>query len=83
MKTINDQGIILTTPSIFPWAGIWIPILYGTALIFLSPIHGLFSEWGGVMQYFAGQEILLGKGYHGWALSFLAPAIFNPYSLGI
>jgi hypothetical protein len=82
MKTINDQGIILTKSSIFPWAGIWIPILYGFVLILLSPLHGLFSEWGGVMQYFSGQEILMGKGYHGWASHFWPPLYSILIALG-
>jgi len=50
-----------------------IPLLYVLILFLVSPLHSLFSEWGGVMQYFAGQEIWRGQGYHGWTSHFWPP----------
>jgi hypothetical protein len=52
---------------------IWIPIAYAIILLLISPLHNTFNEWGGVMQYFAGQEILSGNGYQGWASHFWPP----------
>ena len=65
------KGAFLEKASRVP--AIWIPLSYGIALLLLSPLHGLFSEWGGVMQYFAGKEILAGNGYHGWTSHFWPP----------
>lgn len=53
--------------------GIWIPIAYAIILLLISPLHNTFNEWGGVMQYFAGQEIFSGVGYQGWASHFWPP----------
>jgi hypothetical protein len=55
------------------WPGAWIPALYLVLLLILSPLHKTFDEWGGVMQYFAGVEILQGNGYRGWASNFWPP----------
>jgi hypothetical protein len=61
--------------------GIWIPIAYALTLLLLSPAHSLFNEWGGVMQYFAGREILAGAGYHGWPAGFWPP--FFSFLIGL
>jgi 4-amino-4-deoxy-L-arabinose transferase-like glycosyltransferase len=61
--------------------GIWIPIAYAAALLALCQFHTVFDEWGGVMQLFSGQEILAGKGYHGWA-SYFWPPLFS-FMIGI
>jgi 4-amino-4-deoxy-L-arabinose transferase-like glycosyltransferase len=53
--------------------GIWIPILFAIILLVVSPFHSTFKEWDGVMQYFAGREIISGVGYGGWALHFWPP----------
>ncbi len=54
-------------------ASVWIPLVYAIIMVLLSPVHGLFGEWGGVLQYFAGKEILAGKGYNGWPSYFWPP----------
>lgn len=61
--------------------GIWMPIVYAVTLTILSPLHSEFDEWGGVMQYFSGGEILAGIGYHGWA-SYFWPPLFS-FLIGI
>jgi len=53
--------------------GLWIPVLYVITLLVVSPLHNRFDEWGGVMQFFAGKEILAGRGYNGWASYFWPP----------
>jgi 4-amino-4-deoxy-L-arabinose transferase-like glycosyltransferase len=50
-----------------------LPVCYALALIAVSPIHRWFEEWGGVMQYFAGKELLAGHGYQGWTSGFWPP----------
>jgi 4-amino-4-deoxy-L-arabinose transferase-like glycosyltransferase len=57
-------------------SSLWIPIFYAVTLIALSPFHSTFDEWGGVMQYFSGREILAGMGYHGYA-SYFWPPLFS------
>jgi hypothetical protein len=52
---------------------VWIPIGFGLMMLLLSPLHRVFSEWGGTMQYFAGREIVAGLGYHGWTSHFWPP----------
>jgi 4-amino-4-deoxy-L-arabinose transferase-like glycosyltransferase len=54
-------------------APIWFPIVYAITLLIISPLHRVFSEWGGVMQYFCGKEILSGQGYRGWTSQFWPP----------
>lgn len=53
--------------------GIRLPIVYLIVLLWISPLHGVFNEWGGVMQYFSGREILAGQGYGGWPAGFWPP----------
>ena len=53
--------------------GIWIPLLYAVILIPLFFLHDTFEEWDGVMQFFAGREILTGFGYNGWTSHFWPP----------
>ena len=60
-------GILRRTRS---W---WIPAGYGLVLSGVAPIHSIFDEWGGVMQYFAGGELLAGHGYRGWTAGFWPP----------
>jgi hypothetical protein len=52
---------------------IWIPLLYAVILIPLFFLHDTFEEWDGVMQFFAGREILTGFGYNGWTSHFWPP----------
>ena len=59
--------------SLAKYESFFIPIIYFLILILLSPIHNTFDEWGGVMQFFAGQEIFSGLGYYGWAAGFWPP----------
>jgi hypothetical protein len=54
-------------------SGLWVPLFYAIALLVISPTHKYFIEWGGVMQYFAGKEIVTGLGYHGWTSHFWPP----------
>jgi hypothetical protein len=54
-------------------SSLWIPVIYAIMLLIISPIHSVFNEWGGVMQYFCGKEILSGKGYRGWTSHFWPP----------
>jgi hypothetical protein len=51
----------------------WIPLAYAITMVLLSPLHSVFSEWGGVLQYFSGKEILAGQGYNGWVSHFWPP----------
>jgi len=51
----------------------WIPLAHGLFLLKISAIHAVFSEWGGVMQYFAGRGLLSGEGYGGWTAGFWPP----------
>jgi hypothetical protein len=57
-------------------------LLYAILLLCLSPLHNKFIEWGGVMQYFAGKEILSGTGYHGWPSHFWPPLFSLLIGLG-
>ena len=60
----------------------WIvPFLLLLILLFVSPYHDTWEEWDGVMQYFAGQEIISGQGYTGWASLFWPPGY--PIILGV
>jgi hypothetical protein len=52
---------------------IWIPVTYAITLLIISPLHSVFNEWSGVMQYFSGKEILRGDGYRGWTSHFWPP----------
>lgn len=65
------------TVSLFSWgsqlSSIWIPGAYLILLLIISPYHSVFNEWGGVMQYFSGKEILSRKGYNGWTARFWPP----------
>jgi 4-amino-4-deoxy-L-arabinose transferase-like glycosyltransferase len=61
---------------------IWIPLVYVITLLIISPIRRAFNEWGGVMQYFCGKEILSGEGYHGWASHFWPPLFSLSIGLG-
>lgn len=53
--------------------GMWIPLLYTMVLLTLFFFHDTFEEWDGVMQFFAGREILSGSGYNGWTSHFWPP----------
>jgi hypothetical protein len=55
------------------YRGVWLPLLYGLTLLALAPVHSMFSEYTGPMQYFSGKELLSGGGYHGWASEFWPP----------
>jgi len=50
--------------------------------------HNTFGEWDGVLQYYAGKEMLYGQGYKGWASHFWPPlqplllALGNPFVIG-
>ena len=52
---------------------LWIPLAYLVVLLVMSRLHDTFDEWGGVMQFFAGHELLSGHGYRGWASHFWPP----------
>jgi len=56
-----------------PVHGVWIPLLYALLLLPLFFLHDTFEEWDGVIQFFAGREILTGSGYNGWASHFWPP----------
>jgi 4-amino-4-deoxy-L-arabinose transferase-like glycosyltransferase len=76
MQATHDSSLVLGTnlkSFFFKTQAIWLPILCGVTLMLLSPIHSIFDEWGGVMQYFAGKEIFSGMGYHGWTAYFWPP----------
>ncbi|MBU8920413.1 MAG: glycosyltransferase family 39 protein [Bacteroidales bacterium] len=53
--------------------GIWIPALFMIAVLIVASFHDSFEEWDGVMQYFAGKELLSGEGYTGWPSHFWPP----------
>jgi hypothetical protein len=76
MQIIHDSSLVLETnlkSFLYKTQAIWLPILYALTLLLLSPIHNIFFEWGGVMQYFAGKDIFSGVGYHGWVAGFWPP----------
>lgn len=62
--------------------GLVIPSIYFVALLALSRLHTRFDEWGGVMQFFAGQELVAGRGYRGWASHFWPPMFSALIGLG-
>jgi 4-amino-4-deoxy-L-arabinose transferase-like glycosyltransferase len=85
MQNINVQSpstIIKLQSFISRHQAVWIPIFFGLTLLTLSPIHDIFNEWGGVMQYFAGKEIFSGAGYHGWTAGFWPPLFSILVGLG-
>jgi hypothetical protein len=49
------------------------PVIYLIVILFVSSFHNTFEEWDGVMQYFAGKEIMTGFGYNGWTSHFWPP----------
>lgn len=53
--------------------GYVIPVLYALVLVPPFIFHTTFEEWDGVMQCFAGREILGGSGYIGWTSHFWPP----------
>lgn len=59
-----------------------IPLFLMLFLLLLSRLHDRFDEWGGVMQFFAGQELAAGQGYRGWASHFWPPMFSILISLG-
>ncbi|MBZ5634681.1 MAG: glycosyltransferase family 39 protein [Acidobacteriia bacterium] len=61
---------------------VYVPLLYGVTLLLLAPVHGIFSEWTGVMEYFSGKELISGGGYHGWASHFYPPLFSLLMGLG-
>ncbi len=50
-----------------------IPSLYSLIVAYLLTRHDTFEEWDGVMQLFAGREIVAGLGYNGWTSHFWPP----------
>lgn len=72
---INKKGVLIRS------LGVWIPILFLVVVLYLSSFHDTFEEWDGVMQYFAGTEILRGFGYNGWTSHFWPP--LYPFLIGL
>lgn len=58
---------------IYRFSNLWILIIFAVVLFILFFLHDTFEEWDGVMQYFAGKEILSGSGYIGWTSHFWPP----------
>lgn len=52
---------------------IWIPLIYGITLLVVSSFHSGFEEYDGVMQLFAGKDIVAGIGFRGWVSHFWPP----------
>lgn len=48
------------------WIPAAIPVLFAIVLLVVSPLHDTFEEWDGVVQGFAGMEMVSGVGYRGW-----------------
>jgi len=67
MKTDNTSNLLLRHQRA------WLPLLFGMTLLSLSPLHSIFNEWTGVMEFFSGHELVTGLGYHGWASQFYPP----------
>ncbi len=63
-------------------SGWWIPLAWAPVLLIASQLHTVFNEWGGVMQWFAGQDILHGIGYRGWTAHFWPPLFSLLMGLG-
>jgi len=63
------------------WIPALIPLLFGIALLVVSPLHDTFEEWDGVVQAFAGMEIVSGKGYT-WGVSQRWPPLY-PLLIGL
>ncbi|MDZ7773786.1 MAG: glycosyltransferase family 39 protein [Balneolaceae bacterium] len=66
----ETAGVDTWSARIPSWA---IPLLFGLLLIPLFLSHNLFEEWDGLMQYFAGRELMEGGGYRGWSSHFWPP----------
>ena len=58
---------------VFRYHSTWIPLLFLLVVLFASYFHDTFEEWDGVMQFFAGKEIVTGFGYNGWTSHFWPP----------
>jgi hypothetical protein len=58
-----------------------IPILYAVILLLVSPLHDTFEEWDGVVQMFAGKEMVSGLGYT-WGVSQRWPPLY-PLLIGL
>lgn len=67
---VNGQNIKNQLSRVY---GIWIPLFYALVLLPLFFFHDAFEEWDGVMQFFAGREILSSSGYNGWTSHFWPP----------
>lgn len=52
---------------------LWSTAAFATVMTLVSRNHTVYNEWGGVMQAFAGREILAGAGYRGWCSHFWPP----------
>lgn len=63
------------------WIPAVIPLLFGVALLIVSPLHDTFEEWDGVMQALAGREIVSGMGYP-WSVSQRWPPLY-PLLIGL
>ncbi len=53
--------------------GLWLPVLFAVALLAVSPLHDTFEEWDGVVQAFAGMEMVSGVSYRGWVTAHWPP----------
>jgi len=58
-----------------------IPLLFGIALLVVFPLHDTFEEWDGVVQAFAGRELVSGMGYP-WGVSQRWPPLY-PLLIGL
>lgn len=61
--------------------GFVVPLAFLAVGVLLIPSHSLFEEWDGVIQAWAGQELLAAHGYRGWASRFWPP--LYPLLLGV
>lgn len=50
-----------------------VSVLFFIFLLILAYFHNVFEEWDGIMQLWAGREILKGVGYLGWTSHFWPP----------
>jgi hypothetical protein len=79
---MRSDGSVATSPRWSPVLCFVIPLIYFLFLLVLSQLHDRFDERGGIMQFFAGQELAAGHGYRGWASHFWPPLFSVLIGLG-
>ncbi len=63
------------------WVPAAVPLLFAVVLLVISPLHDTFEEWDGVVQAFAGREIVSGEGYP-WGVAQRWPPLY-PLLIGL